>query len=169
MKNLLGVVIGVVFCVVMIVPVKAQEQTANTSTTTCTFEDGKEVSVRYNPAEFKRGYEIPSGKPWAPNDVPMLLFTPTDLIAGNTTIPTGAYSMYIMRNKGDWTLIINRNVTEGSPYDAAQDVVKLPMGTGRVSSPRNVLSVYFGHIAPKVCSIQISFGDTGAFADLKQK
>ena len=145
------------------------QDSKNTETTTCTFDDGNELSVRYNPADYKKGYEIPKDKPWAPGDTAMLLFTPTDLMAGKTPLPTGAYTMYVSRGKSDWTLIISRNIKEDAPFDPAQEVVRLPMGTGKVSSPRNSFSARLGHIAPKTCSIQITFGDTGAFADLTQK
>jgi hypothetical protein len=154
---------------VFLMPYAFAQANANSETAACTFDDGTEISIRYTPVEYKKGYEIPNGKPWAPNDVQMLLFTPTDVVAGNTTIPTGAYSMYILRNKTDWTLIVSRNIKEGSPYDKSQDVARIPMGTGKVSSPRNTFSANFGHIAPKTCSIQIYFGDTGAFGDFLQK
>jgi DUF2911 family protein len=147
----------------------AAQESKNSETSTCTFEDGKEISIRFNPAEYKKGYEIPKDKAWAPGDVAMLLFTPTDILAGNTPLPTGAYSMYIIRSRNDWTLIISRNIKEGAPYDPSQDVAKLPMGTGKTSTPRTVFTTHLGHMGPKVCSIQISFGDTGAFADFTEK
>ncbi len=145
------------------------QDSKNTETSVCSFEDGKEVSIRYNPAEYPKRYQIPNGKPWAPGDTAILLFTPTDLKAGNATVATGAYSMYILRNKTDWTLIVSRNTKESAPYDATQDVVRIPMGTGKTSAVRTAFSAHLGHIAPKVCSIQINFGDTGAFADFTQK
>jgi Protein of unknown function (DUF2911) len=145
------------------------QESKNTETLACTFEDGNEISIRYNPAEYRKGYEIPNGKPWAPGDVAMLLFTPTDIVAGNTTLPTGAYTMYLIRAKNEWTLIVSRNVKEGAPYDASQDIARVPMGTGRTSSPRSTFSAHLGHVAPKACSIQITFGDTGAFSDFTEK
>lgn len=162
---------GLIFalCTAFILPSAFAQDSKNTGITSCTFDDGREMSVRYNPTEQKKGEEIPNGKPWTPDGVQMLLFTPADLEAGNATIPTGAYGMYVLRNKNDWTLIISHNIREGSPYDPAQDVARVTMGTGKVSSPRTALSVSLGHMSPKVCSIQVAFGDTGAFADFKQK
>jgi hypothetical protein len=168
-KLRLGLILALFAMPAFVVGASAQEESKNTETATCTFDDGNELSVRYNPAEYKKGYEIPKDKPWAPGDTPMLLFTPTPITAGSTTLPTGAYSMYITRTRNDWTLTISRNIKQGAPYDASQDVVRLPMGTGRTSSPRTTFSAHLGHIAPKVCSIQINFGDTGAFADFTQK
>src|SRR5262249_43117677 len=60
------------------------------STTFCTFEDGKEVSLRYFPVEANRKNDPTGGKPWTPGGSAILLFTPTDLTIGNTNIPTGA-------------------------------------------------------------------------------
>jgi hypothetical protein len=167
-KKRLGLILAILGSLIFVLGASAQES-RNTETAACTFEDGKEISVRYNPAEYKKGYEIPRDKAWAPDNVAMLLFTPTDIKAGNTTLPTGAYSMYITRNRSDWTLIISKNIKESAPYDATQDIVKVPMGTGKTSTVRTALSLNLGHIAPKVCSIQINFGDTGAFADFTQK
>jgi hypothetical protein len=167
-KKRLGPVLALLYALVLL-PVAPAEETKNSETVACTFDDGKEMSVRYNPAEYKKGYEIPNGKAWAPGDVAMLLFTPTDILAGNTTLPTGAYSMYIQRAKNDWTLIISRNIKEGAAYDPSQDAAKIPMGTGKTSNPKTTFSAHLGHIAPRVCSIQISFGDTGAFADFTAK
>lgn len=168
MKKRLGLIFAILYAFALLLGASAQES-KNTETISCTFDDGKEMSVRFNPAEYKKGYEIPNGKAWAPGDTAMLLFTPTDISVNNTTLPTGAYTMYIQRAKNDWTLIVSRNIKEGAPYDPAQDIAKVPMGTGKTSSPKNTFSAHLGHIAPKVCSIQINFGDTGAFADFTQK
>jgi len=156
------------FAIVLPLIVSAQES-KNTETAACTFDDGNEISVRYNPAEYKKGYEIPKDKPWAPGDTAMLLFTPTEIMAGKTPLPTGAYSMYVTRGKNDWTLIISRNIKEEAAFDPAQEIARMSMGTGKISAPRTQFSAHLGHIAPKTCSIQISFGDTGAFADFTQK
>ena len=145
------------------------QESKNSETAACTFDNGMEISVRYNPAEYKKGYEIPKDKPWAPGDTAMLLFTPTDLMAGNKVLPTGAYSMYVSRGKNDWTLIISKNIKEDAPFDASQEVARMTMGTGKIGAPRLQFSAHLGHIAPKTCSIQIAFGDTGAFADFVQK
>lgn len=168
MRKRLGLIFGLFASSVFVLSATAQES-KNTETSACTFEDGKEISIRFNPAEYKKGYEIPKDKAWAPGDVAMLLFTPTDILVGNKTLPTGAYSMYVTRSRSDWTLIISRNIKEGAPYDPTQDIAKLPMGTGKTSTPKTVFSTHLGHIGPKVCSIQITFGETGAFADFTEK
>lgn len=168
MKLRLGLILALITAFILAPNLLAQDS-RNTETATCTFDDGNELSVRYNPAEYKKGYEIPKDKPWAPGDTAMLLFTPTEIMAGKTPLPTGAYTMYISRGKNDWTLIVSKNIKEDAPYDASLDLAKISMGTGKISVPRSTFSASLGHIAPKTCSIQIMFGDTGAFADFTQK
>ncbi|HET9698037.1 MAG TPA: DUF2911 domain-containing protein [Terriglobales bacterium] len=146
----------------------AQDKSDNQSTTFCTFEDGNEVSVRFQPLEYNRKNEPPAGKPWAPNGTPILLFTPTNLTVGNSTVPTGAYTVYTVKNRSDWTLIINKNVSQGAAYDSAQDVVRVNMESGKLPNTKP-LNITLGHIQPKVCSLQIVFGDTAVWTDLKQQ
>jgi len=167
-KLRLGLIFALLITFIWVPNVFSQES-KNTETAACTFDNGMEISVRYNPAEYKKGYEIPKDKPWAPGDTAMLLFTPTEIMAGNKLLPTGAYSMYVSRGKNDWTLIISKNIKEDAPFDPNQEVARMTMGTGKIGAPRPQFSAHLGHIAPKTCSIQISFGDTGAFADFVEK
>jgi hypothetical protein len=147
----------------------AAAQQPDGSTAFCTFEDGKEISVRYQQLDFSKKTDPPVGRPWSPNGVPIFLFTPTELTLGNYTIPTGAYSLYTVKNRNDWTIIINKNVTQGSPYDDKQDLARATMETTKLSAANKPLAVTIGHISPKVCSLQIVFGDTGAWAEFKEK
>jgi Protein of unknown function (DUF2911) len=151
----------------LIVPAYAQEND-NQSTSICTFEDGNEISVRFQNLEFNKKNEPPFGKPWAPNGTPIFLFTPTSLTIGNSTVPTGAYSVYTIRNKSDWTLVVNKNVSQGAAYDPAQDLVRVNMESGKLTSNKP-LNVSLGHVQPKVCTLQIVFGDSAVWTDLKQK
>ncbi len=52
----------------------AQDSKQEDATTTCTFEDGAEISVRYVPVESNKE-KIQNGKVWAPGGSPMVLFT----------------------------------------------------------------------------------------------
>ena len=140
------------------------------STTFCTYQDGNEVSLRYIPVDSNKKNEPPSGgKPWMPGGTPILLFTPSELVIGGTSLPTGAYSVYLIRNRNDWTLIVNKNVTQGAPYDAQQDLVKVNMETSKLPTGSKALTLSLGHIAPKTCSLQMVFGDIGAWTDIKEK
>ncbi len=164
-------VIVLLIAFIFVLPAIAQQgdTAAATNTAFCTFQDQNELSVRYRPAEYKKGVEVPNGKVWSPDGAPIFLFTPTELKIGTASLPTGAYSVYILRNRGDWTLIVNKNVKEGSEYDPQQDLARVPMQTGKISNAAKTLSINLGHISPKVCSLQLNYGETGAWADFSEK
>ena len=148
----------------------ATQQTAAESlagTAVCTFDDGKQVSSRYKPAAT-RG-EVPAGKVWAPGGVAMTMFTETEIMIANTSVAPGAYTMYLLPGKKDWTLIVSRNATVDGRYDQNQDLVRATMQTGELSQAEKQLKVFFGHIAPKRCEINVDYGNSRAWIDLTQK
>jgi hypothetical protein len=132
---------------------------------TCTFDDDHSLTVRYSSANNEHRRDVPNGKVWTPGNVPMLLFTEVAIKVEGTEIPVGAYSMYVIPEKSKWTLIINKNITSGAEYDQKQDIVRTTMGLGQLPSPADEPHISFNHVAPKVCSLRVDFGKTGAWAD----
>lgn len=146
-----------------------QNSDQNSATASCDFEDGQEISVRYNAAVLGSRDEPHNGRIWIPGGSPMTLFTNTPLTLNNSEVPTGAYSLYVIPNKKEWMLIVNKNVTPGAAYDEHQDIARSPMDLGEVESPPKQLQVSFAHTAPKVCSIRVYYEKVGAFTDFKEK
>ena len=144
----------------------AQESDANSAIGSCNFQDGNEISVRYTPVSTKQ--KPPVGKVWAPGGTPMYLFTQTELTAKNVSMPVGAYSIYILPGKQNWTLIVNKNVSSKG-YDEKQDVVRLPMESGTLAESVDPLQVSFAHVAPKECTIRIYYGKSGNWAGFTEK
>src|SRR6266496_1972151 len=132
---------------------------------TCTYENGSSLTVRYSVANPGRKRDLPNGRVWSPGDVPMLLFTETPVTVAGVELAVGAYSMYVIPDRGKWTLIINKSITAGSGYDEQQDLVRTAMGIGQLPVPSDQPRVSFNHAAPKVCSLRVDFGKTGAWAD----
>jgi len=141
----------------------------NRATAYCDFDDGQEVSVRYINAPLTSKDEPRNGRVWMPGGSAMTLFAGTTLALGNTEIPAGAYSVYVIPNKKEWTLIVNKNVNAMATYDEKQDLVRAPMDLGEVQSPPKQLQVSFAHTGAKVCSIRLYYEKTGAFADFGEK
>ena len=141
----------------------------NSATAFCDFDDGQEISIRYNSLIANPKDEPRNGKVWTPGGGPMTLFTATTVTLNNSTIPIGAYSVYVIPGKKEWTLIVNKNVTAGAAYDERQDVARSPMELGEVETPPKELQVSFAHIAPKTCSIRLYYSKTGAFTEFKEK
>jgi hypothetical protein len=98
----------------------------------------------------------------------MNLFTQVALLSGNSEIPIDAYSMYIIPDKKSWTLIINKGVVAGSMYDEHQDLLRVPMQIGHLSTMVGFKAT-FVHIAPKQCNLRIYYGKIGSWVEFEEK
>lgn len=145
----------------------AQSKDPQTSTTTCNLDDGRQVYVRYVPVASNKE-RISNGKAWSPGGVPMTLFTEAQLSFGNALIPIGAYSLYPIPAKGNWSVAVNKNVTAGAPYDEKQDVARSQVETAQVDSPSEALEVAFAHVGNR-CTLRIYIGKSASFADFTAK
>lgn len=139
----------------------------NSATTTCNLDDGRQVYVRYTPVPTNKE-RIQNNKPWTPGGSPMTLFTEAPLTLGSSQIPIGAYTLYPIPARGNWTLVVNKNVTAGAPYDEKQDIARAPMETAQVESPSDALEVAFAHVGAR-CTIRIYIGKSASFADFTAK
>ena len=148
-----------------LVPCVAAQQ--GTSTTTCNLDDGRQVYIRYNPVPSNKE-KIQNGKPWAPGGVPMTLFTEAPLTLGSSQIPIGAYTLFPIPAHGNWTLVVNKNVTAGAAYDEKQDIARGPMETAQVDQPSDTLEVAFAHVGAR-CTLRIYMGKSASFADFTAK
>jgi DUF2911 family protein len=135
----------------------------------CSFEDGKGMSVRYVHAPANGKEAARPGKLWSPGGQPMLLFTDGALSVGNGEVPPGAYAMFLIPGKQEWTLIVSRDVKGASTYDERQDVVRARMEVGELSQAEPKLTIYFGRVGGKVCDMRLDYGKTRAFIDFKEK
>ena len=90
----------------------------------CAFEDGKQLTAHYNPVTTTRTDGPPVGKVLTPGGSAMTFFTETDLVLGQSTIPTGGYTMYLIPAKKEWTLIVSKNTAVGAKYDEKLDLAR---------------------------------------------
>lgn len=151
---------------ILLTPFLAAQSNGNQSTTTCNLEDGRQVYIRYTPVPAKE--KISNGKPWAPGGSPMTLFTEAQLSLGTSTIPVGAYAIYPIPARGNWSIVVNKNVTPGAAYDEKQDVARAQMETAQVESASEQLEVAFAHVGNR-CSLRIYIGKTASFVDFNAK
>lgn len=99
----------------------------------------------------------------------MFLFTQTDLTLGASSVPVGAYSIYVIPNEKDWTLVVNKNTDENASYDPGQDLARTTMPIGHLGSKDQNVKVMFGHVSDKQCNIRIYHGDVGGWAEFKER
>jgi hypothetical protein len=134
-----------------------------TQNTFCDFDDGNQVNVQYNPSVKEQPR---NGRVWSPG---ITLYVQTPLTLGSSTIGLGAYSVYLIPDRKNWTLIVNKNVTAGAAYNSADDVARGSMDIGEIPQPVKTLQLTFGHMGPKKCSLRVYYQKVGAFTDFLEK
>ena len=151
-------------------PVFAQDATPSpdSATAVCTFADGQQVSVQYS-TSASATEEPRNGKPWRPAGSQMILFSQTPLTINKVDLAAGAYSLWLIPDKKNWTLVVSKDVKPGSAYDPTQDLVREPMEVGQLPTPSKLVDIGFGHLAPKLCNLRVYYGRIGAWADINQK
>ena len=146
---------------------QAGTQTPN-SNVACTFQDGKQISMRYNAVSVGK-QDLPLGNLYSPGNSPMFLFSQISMTVGKAEIPAGAFSAYVIPDKKLWTLVINKNVTPGSEYDEKQDLVRIPMQIGQLDTATKHFRVVFAHVEPKQCNMRVYYRRTGAWAEFHEQ
>jgi Protein of unknown function (DUF2911) len=147
----------------------AQDTSDMSGFTYCTFDDGNQLSLRYNQAPWNKKDEPESGKIWAPGGEEMNLFTQTTLLIENTPIAPGAYAVYFIPGKDNWTMVVNKNVTKGAPYNQQDDLVRARMSLEKLPYVQKTLSIYFGHIAPKQCVMRVDYDKVRASVNVNEQ
>jgi len=142
-------------------------QSAPSSTAVCNLDDGRQVRLNYNAVSAKND-KAPNGKAWAPGGAPMTLFTEAPLSFAGSSIPMGAYSVYPIPGRDKWSLVVNKNVTAGSPYDERQNIAHATMETDQMTEAADALEVAFAHVGSR-CTLRIYFNKTATFADFMAK
>src|SRR4029078_3247429 len=85
------------------------------------------------------------------------------------SIPTGGYTMWTIPGKKDWSLIVSKNTSAGSAYDGAQDIARAQIDGGMLPDGEKEFKVFFGHLGPKVCELNVVYGKVRAWVEFKEK
>jgi len=152
---------------------KTSKSTRSNATTVCKFDKTKQISVEYQPIGFKAkkkalGNDIPYGKVWAPGGKPMTMFTNTTVVVDGKDIPVGAHILSVIPDQNAWTMIVNRNTDISGKYDDQQDLARIHMNFGELSSPESQFSVDFAHVAPDQCNIRLDPQKTRAWVTIEE-
>jgi hypothetical protein len=165
---LLALFFALTFTFTLPVAAQAESSSPDLSSTVCTFDDAKQISIRYPEVPVKPDAKLPNN-PWTPDESPIFLFTQTPLKIGPSNLPVGAYSLYLQPGKSDWDLIVSRDVKAGQKYDKSKDLGRADMEIGTLPRPTKNFSMYLGHTAPKTCVLRVDYGVTRAFVDIHEQ
>jgi hypothetical protein len=126
----------------------AQQARLSPHETTGAVIDGNRVTVIYGrpytkdpkSGEMRKiwGGLVPFGKVWRTGaDEATLFITEKPLLAGDTTIPAGAYTLYTLPDEtGASKLIINKQIGQwGTEYDEKQDLARLDLNKEATDKP----------------------------------
>lgn len=145
------------------------------ATATCNFSDQQQLAVEYQKLELSKneknfiGRQVPYGKVWEPGKQPLTLFTNSPVSIGGANVPVGAYTLYLIPEKNQWTLVVSKNTNKSAAYDQSKDLVRAPMQTGQLPAAEPDFSVYFAHTGPKECTMRVDVADTRAWVPFEQK
>jgi hypothetical protein len=92
------------------------------------------------------GSLVPWGEAWRLGaDEATLIVTPAPLVFGSTTIPAGAYTLYMMpQETGTSELVFSRNIGKwGIPVDTTSDVARVPLTKSTLSPANDQLKLTF--------------------------
>ncbi len=142
---------------------------AGTQDTTCTFQDGKQVTIRYPDVQYSSKTDPQDGRPWMPDGKPIYLFSQANLTLSGKTVPPGAYSVYMVPQRKDWTIIVNKDVAKGATYNQTDNLGKVEAQVGELPDAAKRLRLYFGHVAPKTCTLRVDFGKQRAYGDFTEQ
>lgn len=140
----------------------------------CDMDNGNQVAIRYLPVTAKGkaeefGGSIRYGTVWSPNGRAMVLFASGPAAVENKDLGAGAYTLYLIPNKNDWTLVVSKETDTKAKYDASKDVARVPMDLGDLPSPHPTFEVMLGKTGPNRCSLRVYWQQKGAFATIDGK
>jgi hypothetical protein len=140
----------------------------------CDMDNGNQIAIRYLPVTAKKksegfGGSIRYGTAWAPHDRAMVLFTSGPAAVENKDLAAGAYTLYLIPNKNDWTLVVSKETDTKAKYDANKDVARVPMELGDLPTPHPTFAVMLGKTGPNRCSLRVYWQEKGAFATIDGK
>lgn len=135
-----------------------------------------EISIDYG-VPVLRGRTVeslaPAGKVWRLGaNSSTTLTTGVDLTIGDASVPGGTYSLFAQPGPDGWTLIVNRQSGQwGTQYDAARDLVRIPMRVRTLASPVEAFTMWLvpAGAGPARGTLVLAWGTVEASVDWSAK
>jgi hypothetical protein len=81
----------------------------------------------------------------------------------------GAYTLFVIPNSKQWTLIVSKSTDMSGAYNEADDLVRASMEAGELPNAEASLSVAFEHVAPSQCNLRVDLDKFGHFTPFQQR
>jgi hypothetical protein len=128
--------------------------------------NGKSIAVKYGAPSMRgrkvMGNLVPYGKVWRTGANEATSFaTNTALKIGGTDVPAGTYTLYTLPGQSQWLLILSKQTGQwGTEYHQDQDLTRIPMKSGSLSSPQERMSISFENTKGNSTEMHIKWEDT---------
>ena len=152
--NTIKSLIAIAAIAIATLPVAAQPKRVSPHETVSGRFDGSMVTITYGRPYTKDpksveprkiwGGLVPYGKVWrAGADEATTLITQKPLAFGDTTVPAGAYSLYMLpQEDGSAKLIINKEIGQwGTHYEESQDLARIDLKKDALEKPVDQLTI----------------------------
>jgi len=179
-KRVFAAALAAALCSVTVMPVVAQtaskamkapedksKRPSPPATASVTLK-GKKITVDYG-SPSANGRKIfgdleAYGKVWRTGANEATSFVTTgDLMIGDARVPAGSYTLYSLPNATEWTLIVNKQTGQwGTKYDESQDLVRVPLKVGQLSSPQEKMTISFEKVHGGDAELHIRWENTDA-------
>ncbi len=132
------------------------------------------VSVTYSRPSVKGrkifGGLVPFGEVWrtGANSATAITFSEDAIIEGNE-VPAGAYELFCIPEKDEWTIILNKAVGQWGAftYDQSKDVIRFKVKAGTVPQKQEAFTVQFTNPTSKSSELNLVWDHTSATIQLK--
>ncbi len=127
-----------------------------------------EIAIEYSTPAVKGrkiwGALVPYGKPWGVGgyQASRIRFS-RDVTVGGKPVPAGTYSLFAIPQKGDWTVVVNKNADQlasGRDYRGELDIARVRLRPKTVP-PRERLTFVFSDFTDDDAALQIEWDRLG--------
>jgi DUF2911 family protein len=142
---------------------------------TLKFDDGKTVTIQYSRPSMRGrkifGGLVPYDEVWRTGaNAATSLTTDVALTIGGANVPAGNYTLYSLPGPTNWKLIINKQTGQwGTEYTQAQDLVRVDMKVGQLSSPLEQFTISFDKTGGATAMLKLEWDTTVASVEVKEK
>lgn len=146
------------------------------------FDDGKTITINYSRPKINDpksgqprkiyGGLVPYGEVWRAGANEATSFvTQADLTVGNTKVPAGNYTLYILpAENGPWKLIISKKTGQwGIPYPGeASDLARIDIQTAKTPATVQEFTISFDKRSPNAGVMKFDWENTSASVDFSE-
>lgn len=106
------------------------------------------------------GELVPYDQVWrtGANNIPAITFEETVTIAGKA-VPAGTYGIFTIPTKGDWTIILSKNVNQWGSYQykPEEDFLRFTAKAAKTANKVETFTMAFENVTPKGTDLSLSW------------